>query len=116
MKLIMAVASAAAGAAVAFTGITPAVDAPAHAGPCLFGHVDARDPNSACKGSHDGSWPESEGTPAGTPKLSCSRLNDGQHVRVRHPQGGWSYFICRKHTDLIGPDYWDWDEVLGAGA
>ncbi|MFD0363714.1 hypothetical protein ACFQZZ_19880 [Nocardia sp. GCM10030253] len=33
------------------------------AGPCLFGHVDPNDENSACRGSDSATWPESEAGP-----------------------------------------------------
>ncbi|MET8874432.1 hypothetical protein [Nocardia sp. NPDC004604] len=115
MKIIRAALAACAITASMFGAITPPADAAPTLvnGPCLFGHVDPHNDNSACRGSDSAKWPESEGTPAGTPKLSCSRLNDGQHVKVRQPDGSWGYFLCRKHTDLMGPDYWDWDEILG---
>lgn len=116
MKIIkVALAACAITASMIGGTLLPGAIPIALAGPCVFGHVDPHNDNSACRGSDSAKWPESEGTPAGTPKLSCSRLNDGQHVKVRQPDGSWGYFLCRKHTDLMGPDYWDRDEVLGMG-
>jgi predicted lipoprotein with Yx(FWY)xxD motif len=89
--------------------ITPVASA---AGPCLFGHVDPNNSNSACRGSESAKWPESEQTADGSPALTCSRLNDGAHVRT-HDGLGWRYWLCKKYKDSWGHTYYQWTEVLG---
>lgn len=82
MKIIRAAITACAITASMFGAITPptaAAPTPVN-GPCLFGHVDPNNANSACKGSDSANWPESEANPDGSPKLSCSRLNKGAGV------------------------------------
>ncbi|MGY1944073.1 hypothetical protein [Nocardia asiatica] len=91
--------------------LTPTAIAPAHAGPCLFGHVDPKDDNSACRGSDSARFPESESTPDGTPALTCSRLNEGDKVRT-HDGLGWRYWWCRKYKDSWGHTYYEWTEIL----
>ncbi|MFE7798985.1 hypothetical protein [Nocardia sp. NPDC057440] len=115
MKITVRAAFAACAISAALVGgVAPAVvAAPAVAGPCLFGHVDPNDDNSACRGSDSAKWPESESTPDGTPALSCTRLNDNQHVRTRDPHG-WRYWLCKGYKDQWGNKYYDWTEVLGS--
>ncbi|MBF6298236.1 hypothetical protein IU459_11860 [Nocardia amamiensis] len=93
--------------------LAPTATPVAQAGPCLFGHVDPKDDNSACRGSDSANWPESEQTPEGTPALSCSRLNEGARVRTDQGQYGWRYWVCKKYKDSWGHTYYDWTEVLG---
>jgi predicted lipoprotein with Yx(FWY)xxD motif len=92
--------------------LAPAVIPVAQAGPCLFGHVDPKDDNSACRGSDAARWPESEQTADGSPALTCSRLNDGAHVRT-HDGLGWRYWLCKRYKDSWGHTYYEWTEVLG---
>ncbi len=79
-------------------------------GPCLFGHVDPNDSNSACR--FNGQPPETTARPDGSPALSCSRLNKGQNVRT-HDGLGWRYWICSSRRDQWGNTYYEWDEILG---
>ncbi|WP_280247490.1 hypothetical protein [Nocardia abscessus] len=101
-------------AAVAFLGgailpiATPVASA---AGPCLFGHVDPKDDNSACRGSDSARFPESESAPDGSPALSCTKLNDGQRVRT-HDGLGWRHWLCKKYKDSWGHTYYEWTEIL----
>lgn len=93
--------------------MAPTATPVAQAGPCLFGHVDPNDDNSACRGSDSAKWPESESTPDGTPALSCTRLNEGQRVATRLPDPlGERHWICKQYKDSWGHTYYDWTEVL----
>ncbi|MGY4103431.1 hypothetical protein ACW2Q0_28290 [Nocardia sp. R16R-3T] len=83
----------------------------AQAGPCLLGHVDPNNDNSACKGSDSANWPESEANPDGSPTLSCSRLNKGAGVKT-WTGNGWRKWKCMQITEL-GQTYFTWYEVLG---
>lgn len=77
-------------------------------GPCLFGHVDPNNNDSACKYSDSATWPESEsdadGEPA-RPDQGCAREQVlavqavqrlvGPHLlpmdpSPRHVMGGWT--------------------------
>ncbi|MFE7747195.1 hypothetical protein [Nocardia sp. NPDC057455] len=107
--LWMSLLAAAVAAGVSVAGPEPAT---ANAGPCLFGHVDPKNDNSACRGSESAKWPESEQTAEGTPALSCTRLNAGQHVRT-HDGLGWRYWICQAYKDSWGHTVHEWTEVLG---
>jgi predicted lipoprotein with Yx(FWY)xxD motif len=84
----------------------------AQAGPCLFGHVDPNNSNSACRGSDSANWPESEANPDGSPKLSCSRLNKGAGVKTWDGRG-YRKWKCMQMTEM-GQEYWQWYEVLGS--
>ncbi|WP_280309109.1 hypothetical protein [Nocardia abscessus] len=82
------------------------------AGPCLFGHVDPNDDNSACRGSDSARFPESESGPDGTPALSCTRLNEDARVRTDQGAYGWRHWICKKYKDSWGHTYYEWTEIL----
>ncbi|WP_327111117.1 hypothetical protein OHB12_24835 [Nocardia sp. NBC_01730] len=82
------------------------------AGPCLFGHVDPNNNDSACKYSDSATWPESEEGPDGEPALTCTRLNENQHVRTRDAHGN-RFWLCKKYKDSWGHTYYQWTEVLG---
>ncbi|MET8874208.1 hypothetical protein [Nocardia sp. NPDC004604] len=114
MKIIRPALAACAISASMFSAITPPADAaptPVN-GPCLFGHVDPDNDNSACKGSDSANWPESEPNPDGSPKLSCSRLNKGAGVKTWTGRG-WRKWKCMQITEM-GQEYWQWYEVLGS--
>ncbi|WP_280393264.1 hypothetical protein [Nocardia wallacei] len=94
-------------------GATYAQAAPpaAERGPCLLGHVDPSDPNSACR--LGGSPTPSEADPNGIPTLSCSRLNEGQKVSTEDADGALHHWTCMKYKDSWGHTYYEWTEVLG---
>ncbi|WP_280335606.1 hypothetical protein [Nocardia wallacei] len=100
-------------AAALFGGGVQAHAAPlaAERGPCLLGHVDPSDPNSACR--LGGSPTPSQADPNGNPTLSCSRLNEGQKVATEDADGGQHHWICRQYKDSWGHTYFEWTEVLG---
>ncbi|MFJ1459264.1 hypothetical protein [Nocardia sp. N2S4-5] len=82
----------------------------AERGPCLLGHVDPSDPNSACR--LGGSPTPSEADPNGHPSLSCSRLNEGQKVATEDADGGQHHWVCRQYKDAWGHTYYEWTEIL----
>ncbi|MFI6368943.1 hypothetical protein ACIBG0_40230 [Nocardia sp. NPDC050630] len=84
---------------------------PAQAGPCLFGHVDPNNDNSACRGSDSANFPESEANPDGSPKLACTRLNEGQNVKT-HDAHGWLYWGCKAYKDQWGNKTYQWTEFV----
>lgn len=100
--------------AITFGTTTAHADPVTPAGWCVFGHVDPNDDNSACRGSDSATWPLSESNPDGTPALSCSRLNDNQHVKTDVGEHGFSYWICMQYKDQWGNVYYEWTEVLGS--
>ncbi|MGV9818441.1 hypothetical protein [Nocardia xishanensis] len=114
MRALLA-AGLAAVAVVAIWAVPDALAAPTPvAGPCLFGHVDPRDDNSACRGSDSARFPATPSRPDGTPAVTCEPKNDGLEVRTDAGEHGWRYWICKSYRDYWGHTYWEWTEVLGS--
>lgn len=104
MKFVMAV--------IALIGATllsvPAVSATpiAHQGPCLLGHVNPDDPNSACTGSDADRWPPMDEGPTG-PIIPCDEHNVGEQVKTQHAPQKWRYWRCRGSDGV-----YQWEEIL----
>lgn len=81
-------------------------------GRCLFGHVDPRNPNSACRGSDSANWPRVPADPNGVPLKECGPENDGEHVATEDVHGGGHGWICSHVTNITGEEYWEWKELL----
>lgn len=112
MKIIKgAVAAAVLGAGL--LAATPhAAATPLHEGHCLFGHVNPRNQNSACRGSDSANWPHVPADVNGHPLKECLPGNDGESVATEDVHGGRHWFICSHETNITGEELWEWKEVL----
>ncbi|MCU1641608.1 MAG: hypothetical protein JWN03_1883 [Nocardia sp.] len=79
-------------------------------GPCLLGHVNPADNNSACR--LGGGYPEVDADENGVPIEKCGPSIDGKNVSTVDSRGGQRFFICKHTRNLLGDDYWEWNEVL----